>query len=112
TLYQLVLTDFLNHGHFARHLHRMRTIYLSRRDALVGALQEHAADVLTLRTTDAGVHLVALLPKEVDDQEVVRRAAERRMYPKALSPCYATTCAPMGLRLGYGASDERALAGG
>ena len=112
TLYQLVLTDFLNHGHFSRHLHRMRSIYLARRDALITAIQEHASDVLTLRDADAGMHLVALLPEGVDDQEVVRRAAEHRMHPQALSTCYASTRASTGLILGYGGSDELALTSG
>ena len=112
TLNQLVLTDFLNHGHFVRHLHRMRSIYLARRDGLIIAIREHAADVLTLRSTDAGMHLVALLPEGVDDQEVVRRAAERGIYPRALSTCYATARAAMGLILGYGGADECALTGG
>jgi GntR family transcriptional regulator/MocR family aminotransferase len=112
TLFQLVLTDFLNQGHFARHLRRMRSIYLARRDALISAIQRHAADVLMLCNTDAGTHLVALLPNDVDDREVVRRAAEHRMYPKALSTCYATTGASTGLILGYGGSDECALTRG
>jgi GntR family transcriptional regulator / MocR family aminotransferase len=31
TLYQAVLTDFIREGHFARHLRRMRTLYMERR---------------------------------------------------------------------------------
>lgn len=90
----------------------MRSIYLARGDALISAIQEHAVDVLTVRSTDAGMHLVALLPEGVDDQEVVRRATERQMHPKALSTCFATTRASMGLVLGYGGPDECALTAG
>src|SRR5205823_10798810 len=35
SLTQAVLADFLREGHFARHLRRMRKIYLGRRNALV-----------------------------------------------------------------------------
>ncbi len=111
-LYQLALTDFLQQGHFARHLHRMRFVYSTRRDALITAVREHAADVLTLADVSAGTHLVAALPTGVDDREVVRRAAEHGMYPKALSACYAGPGSRTGLLLGFGGSDECALTRG
>jgi len=111
-LYQLVLTDFLNEGHFGRHLRRMRALYLSRRDALVAAIHERASDVLTIENTDAGLHLVAFLPTGVNDREVVRRAVERGMYPRALSNCYTTSAVRMGLILGFAGSDEITLASG
>ncbi len=112
TLYQLALTDFLAQGHFARHLHRMRFVYRARRDALIAAAREHAPDVLTIRDVSAGTHVVALLPHGVDDREVVRRAAGHRMSPKPLSACYAGTESRTGLLLGFGGSDEGALAAG
>jgi len=111
-LHQLALTDFLTQGHFARHLHRMRFVYRARRDALITAVRDHAADVLTIGNVAAGMHLVAALPSGVDDQEVVRRAGENGMYPKALSACYATAESRTGLLLGFGGSEEHALTDG
>jgi GntR family transcriptional regulator/MocR family aminotransferase len=109
SLYQLVLTDFLREGHFARHLRRMRAIYLARRDALIAAIHEYAADVLLVGNTDAGLHLVTFLPEGVDDQEVVRQAAQRGLFPMALSTCYATSASRSGLIIGFGGSHERVL---
>jgi GntR family transcriptional regulator/MocR family aminotransferase len=108
-LYQLVLTDFLREGHFARHLRRMRAVYLARRDAMIAAIEEHASDVLTVGNTDAGLHLVAFLPHGTDDKAVVRAAAEKGMYPTALSTCYANGAPRPGLVLGFGGSEESAL---
>jgi len=108
-LYQLVLTDFLREGHFARHLRRMRAVYLARRDAMIAAIEEHASDVLTVGNSDAGLHLVAFLPEGTDDRAVVRAAAEESMYPTALSTCYANGASRPGLILGFGGSDERTL---
>jgi GntR family transcriptional regulator / MocR family aminotransferase len=34
TLYQAVLTDFIREGHFARHIRRMRMLYVERRRTL------------------------------------------------------------------------------
>jgi len=54
SLYQLVLTDFLREGHFARHL-RACGIYLARRDALIAAIHEYAADVLLVGKHRRGI---------------------------------------------------------
>jgi GntR family transcriptional regulator/MocR family aminotransferase len=111
-LNQLILTDFLREGHFARHLRRMKAIYRSRRDALIRAIEQHAADVLAVGHADAGLHLVASLPEGVHDTEVVRRAARHGLFPQALSACYVTGAARSGLILGFGGSNERQLTTG
>ncbi len=109
-LYQVALADFMNSGQFTRHLRRMRNVYRARRDALVEALETSAGDVMQLGNTDAGLHLVISLPKDVDDREVARRAALQGMHPWPLSSCYAGDTAQTGLLLGFGGSDETTLA--
>jgi GntR family transcriptional regulator/MocR family aminotransferase len=111
-LYQLVLTDFLNDGHFARHLRRMRALYLRRRDAVIGAVRTHAVDVMTIENTDAGLHVLAFLDEAIDDRALARRAAQHSLYPGSLSVLYAGTPARSGLILGFGGSDEPTLADG
>lgn len=106
TLYQLVLTDFLQEGHFARHIRRMRAIYLSRRNALVESLSAHLGELLKPHNADAGLHLSAFLPEGLDDREVVRRAAQRGISTTALSTCYAGKRSKSGLILGFGGADE------
>jgi GntR family transcriptional regulator/MocR family aminotransferase len=108
-LSQLVVNDFLREGHFARHLRRMRAVYMARRDALLEALQEDAADVLTVGNTDAGLHVAAFLREGVDDHEVVRRARSRGLFPSALSSCYMGSGERSGLLIGFGGSDEVVL---
>jgi GntR family transcriptional regulator / MocR family aminotransferase len=110
TLYQLVLTDFLNEGHFARHLRRMRSLYLSRRNALVESLREHLGKTLIPHNTDAGLHLSAFLPSGADDLEIVRRAARHGISVGALSDCYAGRRPKSGLILGFGGADETRIA--
>jgi GntR family transcriptional regulator/MocR family aminotransferase len=111
-LYQLVLTDFLNEGHFARHLRRMRAVYLRRRDAVIAAVREHATDVMTIENTDAGLHLLTFLDETIDDRALARRAAQDGLYPGSLSVLYAGAPARSGLILGFGGSDEQTLAEG
>ena len=109
TLPQAILADFLREGHFARHLRRMRKLYLGRRNALVERLRARLGDCLTIHSADAGLHLSAFLPRGVDDREVLRRAAARGITATALSACYAGRRSRSGLILGFGGSDERRL---
>ncbi|HTE46233.1 MAG TPA: PLP-dependent aminotransferase family protein [Gemmatimonadaceae bacterium] len=110
TLYQLALADFLREGHFARHLRRMRTRYLSRRKALLAGLNRHCAGLLTIHNADAGLHIATLLPPDVDDVAVVNRMTERGLAATALSTCYAESKRRSGLLLGFGGSNERRIA--
>ena len=67
TLYQVALTEFMGEGHFARHIRRMRTLYLERRNCLVQAIETHMKGVLEAVGDAAGMHLVALLALRVLD---------------------------------------------
>jgi GntR family transcriptional regulator/MocR family aminotransferase len=109
TLYQLTLTDFLREGHFARHIRRMRAIYLTRRDALVEAIRRRLGGTLTIVNADAGMHLTAWLPAHIDDREVVRCAARRGISTIALSTCHAGKAARPGLVLGFGGTPEETV---
>jgi GntR family transcriptional regulator/MocR family aminotransferase len=109
TLYQLVLADFLGEGHFARHIRRMRAVYLRRRLALLDGLARHCGGVLAVHNADAGLHVATLLPDGVDDVEVVRRMAARGLAATALSTCYAGGTRRAGLLLGFGGSGEGAI---
>jgi GntR family transcriptional regulator/MocR family aminotransferase len=106
TLYQSALTDFIAQGHFARHVRRMRSTYQNRRDALVAAIHRVLGHRLEIVNPDAGMHLSAWFQPGIDDLAVVRRAADRGLYPIALSTCFVDSDARSGLVLGFGGSTE------
>lgn len=110
TLTQLALTEFLNEGHFARHLRRMRGVYQRRRQALLDGLAQHCEGLLTVTNADAGLHLTSFLTAGGDDHSVIERMRTRGLTATPLSTCYATRRKRQGLLLGFGSSDERALA--
>jgi GntR family transcriptional regulator/MocR family aminotransferase len=109
TLYQLALAEFLRDGHFARHLRRMRTVYLARRRALLDGLAMHCADHLTVHNADAGLHVSTLLPDGIDDRDVVARLTAHGLTATALSTCYLGDDRRSGLLLGFGGIDEPRL---
>ncbi|MFC4528659.1 PLP-dependent aminotransferase family protein [Dyella halodurans] len=102
TLYQLAMTDFIREGHFARHIRRMRMLYTQRRSAVLEAIHQHLGDKLEVIGAEAGMQLAALLPPEVNDVAVSRKAAELGVSVRPLSLCYLKPPARGGLILGYG----------
>jgi GntR family transcriptional regulator/MocR family aminotransferase len=109
TLYQAAMTDFIREGHFARHIRRMRMLYIQRRTALVEAIHKRMGDVLEVIGAEAGMHLVALLPPGVSDVAISKRAAEIGISAMPLSSCYANAPLRGGLILGYGGTDARQI---
>jgi DNA-binding transcriptional MocR family regulator len=83
-LYQAVLTDFIREGHFARHIRRMRMLYMDRRRALVKAIHIQMGGMLEVIGAEAGMHLVALLPPGTDNVVVSRKAAQKGHFRNAL----------------------------
>ena len=106
TLFQAALTDFIREGHFARHLRRMRMLYMERRTALAKAIRTQLGDRLEVVNAEAGMHLVALLPRGTNDRTVSRRAAEAGISVVPLSTCYLGRPPRPGLILGYASAGK------
>jgi GntR family transcriptional regulator / MocR family aminotransferase len=109
TLYQAVLTDFIREGHFARHIRRMRMLYLERRKTLVNAIRNHMSGLLEVIGDEAGMHLVALLPPNSDDIQVSKEASQNGISAMPLSSCYINPPNRGGLILGYGGVSPRQI---
>jgi GntR family transcriptional regulator/MocR family aminotransferase len=109
TLYQAVLADFIREGHFARHIRRMRMLYMDRRRALVNAIQIQMGDMTEVIGAEAGMHLVALLPRGANDVAVSMKAAEMGISAIPLSSCYLTPPTRGGLILGYGGANAHQI---
>jgi GntR family transcriptional regulator / MocR family aminotransferase len=105
TLYQAVLTDFIEEGHFARHARRMRILYMDRCKTLVEAIREQLGDTLEIVSAEAGMHLAGLLPAGIADTVVSHRAAANGISAMPLSICCLKRPSKGGLVLGYGGAD-------
>lgn len=55
---QSIVSDFINEGHFAAHIRRMRDIYAERRDALLSEADRSLNGLLDVQPTDTGFHTV------------------------------------------------------
>ena len=102
---QMVLADFIREGHFSRHLRRMRALYSERRSALVETIGEELGDLLSVHGGEAGMHLVATLPKGWIDLGLSIRAAKEKLWAMPLSPSYSGRASRHGFVLGFGGTD-------
>ncbi len=109
TLYQAVMTEFIREGHFARHIRRMRMLYMERRTALVQAIAKHLGDRLEVIGSEAGMHLAALLPPGMNDVALSRKAMQKGVSAMPLSSTYSRLNVRGGLVLGYGGANTHQI---
>ena len=100
---QAVLADFLDGGHFGRHLRRMREIYAERRAALLAAITAELGGALTVVGASAGLDLAARLPKGTDDRALADELAAAGVETLALSRHALERRDVSGLLLGFAA---------
>jgi GntR family transcriptional regulator/MocR family aminotransferase len=105
---QLAFADFLARGEFDRHLRRMRPVYRRRRDALLGALRSTLPDFEPAGIA-AGLHLVAYVPRDLDETKLVEAVARRGVAINGLAPYRLSSEGRAGLIFGYATLDERTL---
>jgi GntR family transcriptional regulator/MocR family aminotransferase len=92
----------MQEGHLARHIRRMRMLYMERRKTLVAALRAQFGDTLDILGAEAGMHVVARFPAGIEDVAVSRNAAALGIAALPLSTCYVSPPDRGGVVLGYG----------
>lgn len=100
--HQAVMTEFIQQGHFARHIRRTRMLYAERRDALMNAIRSELGPCFETVGGEAGMHVVLLLPEGLHDEEIAIRAAKRKLWLWPLSSSYIGKAARQGFILGFG----------
>lgn len=106
---QLTLTHFIEHGHFMRHMRRVRNVYRRRHEAMTKAiittgLSEH----FTLSGVETGLHMLLEADKSFDEEAVTNLALEKgiRVYPLSK---YCLESDRKGWVLGFAKVDEAAI---
>jgi GntR family transcriptional regulator/MocR family aminotransferase len=103
-MYQEVLAEFMNEGHFARHIRRMRVLYRERRSVLVDSIGRELGPMVGALGSEAGMHLTVLLPKRSRDLEIAQRAAQQKLWIWPLTDAYFGKTPRPGFILGFGST--------
>jgi GntR family transcriptional regulator/MocR family aminotransferase len=98
---QAALADFIEEGHFASHIRRLRQLYGERRRLLQTSLAPISYAGARLSPVDSGLHLVVEFDQNVDDIRVAEMATKYglRVYP--LSNYSVGEKREKGLIIGY-----------
>jgi GntR family transcriptional regulator/MocR family aminotransferase len=110
SLCQAVVAAFMEEGHFAAHIRRMREMYRGQRDALVAALRRRLGDHLTVDPPDQGMHLVAYMRRGLSDVAVERAGREHGVIVGAMSRLYVEAPAQSALMLGFSGYPRQIIA--
>ena len=119
---QPVLAAFMDEGHFAQHVRRMRRLYAERRRALLAAAETHWHGLLRVEPPDGGLHLIARLDGtlaarartgRIVDREISQRAWDQGIAAPPLS-AYASEPNEVpgdaqGLLVGFGGVPEEVI---
>ncbi len=104
---QLALAEFIESGHFSRHLGRMRRLYRARQDLLRESLAKYLKTPHTITGGFSGMHLTVRLTPEYPDVKIAEAAHAYDMAPTPLSRfALQPTAQDNGLVLGYGNTAE------
>lgn len=98
---QAALAEFIEQGHFARHIRRMRELYHDRQHTLRRAFARSAAENWNLSPGQAGMHLIASPPDNLDEERLRARAAQAHVWLATMNRSYLGVPQRQGLILGY-----------
>jgi len=100
-LMQSVVADFMEQGHFARHLKKMRALYARRRGYLTDALTEIFGGTLNVAAQSGGLHVLAYLNSDHSDKAWAEAANGEGLAVTPLSAWRMQGQSPNGLLLGF-----------
>ncbi len=86
---QRILNEFIEKGHFERHLNKMRKIYRDKHDLLLNELKIMESD-FRVSGEDAGLHILLKDKKKRSDKELAESAAKAGIKVYRLSDAYLT----------------------
>ena len=111
TLAQPALAEFIEDGSLTAHIRRTRALYAERQKCLLAAVDDRlpAYAPLELRPCEAGMHVVARIGVDIDDQRLAVAARAHDVELPALSSYYRAHHPQRGLLFGYAGVPEKVI---
>jgi GntR family transcriptional regulator/MocR family aminotransferase len=99
---QAVVAEFIDVGHFAAHLRRMRRIYAERNDVLCRAAQRRLPGLLDVVPSQSGLHTIGHLRTGLSELAVAEAARRRNITVSPIARFSLARVPLRGLVLGFG----------
>jgi GntR family transcriptional regulator / MocR family aminotransferase len=106
---QVVLSEFITEGHFARHIRRMREIYAERLSVLLAEARRNLAGLLAISDVEAGLQTVGWLGGGLNAEAAAVAAARRNVDVTPVSRYELGRRIPEALQLGFAAVDKNEI---
>ncbi|MFJ7977439.1 PLP-dependent aminotransferase family protein [Peribacillus sp. NPDC096379] len=83
---QEALNQFIENGHWERHLNKMRTIYRKKNHILTEVIQQHFGDRVNVIGEKSGLHILLQINNGLSEAELVEKASQVgvKIYPTSL----------------------------
>jgi GntR family transcriptional regulator/MocR family aminotransferase len=102
---QAVLADFIDGGHFGRHVRRMREVYAERLGVLLEYAEAELGGHLDVSGVEAGLQTAAWLPAGADAEAVAHALSRRQVEVTPIGRYARRPLQRDGLVLGFAAVD-------
>jgi GntR family transcriptional regulator/MocR family aminotransferase len=102
---QATLAEFIDDGHFTRHVRQMRVAYAERQEALLRGIARELDGLVDASPAETGMHVVAWLrDRSLSDSRIATLAREAGVEVGAVSTYRVAAPGPPGLLLGFAAT--------
>ena len=112
TSQQAVVASFIEEGHFASHIRRMRKLYAERQEVLLEAADARLKGMLDVVRSESGFQTIGHLAPGLEEQRVADAAAERGVTVTPIRRFCLEPVAMKGLVLGFSACQPREIRAG
>ena len=112
TFEQIITSQFLKEGYFTKHIRKMRILYKERQEFLIKEVEKEIGNLIKLKSSEAGMHLIAWLPENFDEIKISKKAKENNLIVYPVSEYVLKFKQKPGLFLGYTAFDKNKLKAG
>lgn len=109
--HQLALAEFVESGHYERHINRLRTLYRKKQAALIEAIKGVFGERIAIFGGGAGIHLLLDVKGALSQEELIARAASIgiRLHSTKVLYIDETNCPKSQLLLGFPTISEGAF---
>lgn len=107
---QTIIKNFIEEGHFERHLNKMRKIYKCKHDTMLNALKIFKNNIET-NGENAGLHLVITFKYNISEDKLIKIASDNSIHLFGLNKHYIKTppAAFPTILLGYANLSEQEI---
>ncbi len=107
TLTQSVLAEFIDEGHFSKHVRRMRLVYAERHQAIIEAIRSDLDGLIDVAAAKTGMNVIGWLPQNGQNSNDLVAVQKLNAHGIVSAPMSVQYCAGQprhGLMLGFGCS--------